>query len=166
MTIEQEPELLTAALGLYSSCELVSIRLKKASVSYLAEEDALPATLSLRLSHKAVASRIRESDIRFEVEFSLNGINAGANDNVIFTVDCIFQADYHLKPEYVPAEEAIEAFRQGNAVFNCWPFAREFFDNLTHRMGLHIPSLPLLRVRAKQSHPSPENDAITVERDD
>lgn len=66
-----------------------------------------------------------------------------------FESHCRFALRYRLRDEYRASEEEIEAFREGNAIFHCWPYSRELLQNLTMRMGLDVPPIPLLRLAPK-----------------
>jgi hypothetical protein len=61
-------------------------------------------------------------------------------------VNCTFAVSYALLGGYVPSQDEITSFGRGTAVFNCWPYAREFLRDITARMGHQTPALPLLRI--------------------
>jgi len=69
-----------------------------------------------------------------------------ANKTKVFSVECAYELCYGLEEGYRPEGNEIEAFKNGNAIFNCWPYFREFFQNLTSRMDQAPPPLPFLRV--------------------
>ena len=52
---------------------------------------------------------------------------------------------YHTRVSPKELDRHYEAFRQANLPLNVWPFAREFFYNMTLRMGWPPFTLPLLR---------------------
>jgi hypothetical protein len=71
-------------------------------------------------------------------------------------VECAFDLDYELADKsFQPSPESVTAFKDGNAVFNCWPYTREFVHNMAARMGLELPPLPLLRIVPKQAASEP-----------
>ena len=87
-----------------------------------------------------------------------------ANKAPVFSVECVYELCYRLKEDYKPQADEIEAFKNGNAVFNCWPYFREFFQNLTARMGQTPPPLPLLRIVPKPATPvKPEPNPVKAE---
>ncbi len=150
MIIEQEIDSLKSAYELQGRSELRNIRLKRADVSRQVDGDEdLPREIQLRLSHRAVTSAAPEKTLRALVEFILNGVDAANPDRIVFQVNCTFQADYGIQEGYVPSDEAVESFTRCNAVYNCWPFAREFVQSVATRLGLTLPPLPLFRVQPK-----------------
>jgi hypothetical protein len=80
---------------------------------------------------------------------------------LLFGVECAFDIDYEIEDKsYIPSPESIAAFKDGNAIFNCWPYAREFVQNITIRMAVHPPPLPFLRIVPKRK-PKAEVPAAT-----
>ena len=76
-------------------------------------------------------------------------------ESPVFESHCRFALRYRLRDEYRASEEEIEAFREGNAIFHCWPYSRELLQNLTTRMGLDVPPIPLLRLAPKAAQKAP-----------
>src|SRR5581483_12459580 len=68
----------------------------------------------------------------------------------IFSISSRFRLAYRLENGIQPEESNIRAFMNGNAIFNCWPYLREFTQNLSARMGHFPPPLPLLLVRSRR----------------
>jgi hypothetical protein len=68
----------------------------------------------------------------------------------LFSIECAFDLDYEINDkDFEPLPESISAFKDGNAIFNCWPYARELVSSLTSRMDLQVPALPFLRMAPK-----------------
>jgi hypothetical protein len=86
-----------------------------------------------------------------EVAFEYAAWDSSEPPERIFLVTCSFEVCYRLKESYVPSEEERLSFSRGTAVFNCWPYAREFFRDITARLGHPTPALPLLRITPKKS---------------
>jgi hypothetical protein len=98
------------------------------------------------------------------VEASFKWVAVDANKAQVFAVECVYELCYRLKGGYKPEENEIEAFKSGNAIFNCWPYFREFFQNLAARMGQAPPPLPLLRVVPKPATPvKPKANLVKTE---
>jgi hypothetical protein len=57
---------------------------------------------------------------------------------------------YQLRPGFAPTAEQINAFKDGNAIFNCWPYCRQYVQEMIQRMGYPPLTLPFLRVVTKQ----------------
>ncbi|MGQ9633143.1 MAG: hypothetical protein ACUVXB_02760 [Bryobacteraceae bacterium] len=76
-----------------------------------------------------------------------------------------FAVRYVLKEDHWPEEQEREAFNEGNAVFLCWPYAREVVQNRILRMGLALPPLLLLRIAPSPIVPQPSRQpALSVEK--
>jgi hypothetical protein len=69
----------------------------------------------------------------------------------LMSLTCTLQADYAVRPGYEPTDEEITAFHHGNAVFNAWPYFREYVHSSTARMLLPPPPVPFLKLRPKGS---------------
>ncbi len=78
------------------------------------------------------------------------------DDQVAFSVDCIFVLDYELKSldshsEYITGDndvssrlsEMVKLFADRNVRVNVWPYARETIHSTTLRMGVPPLVLPL-----------------------
>lgn len=63
----------------------------------------------------------------------------------IFDVNATCCVIYSLNEQELD-EAAIEAFSQSTAVFNAYPYLREFVDQTSRRMGFRPVSLPLMKV--------------------
>ena len=61
-----------------------------------------------------------------------------------------FEVDYALHDDFEPSTDQVKAFREGNAVFNVWPFFREYLHSQMQRMGLPPLTAPFLRIVPKQ----------------
>jgi hypothetical protein len=60
------------------------------------------------------------------------------------------EASYELAEGYEPTSEQIEAFRQGNAIFNCWTYFREYVQSSVARMNFPSVTVPFLRMVPKR----------------
>jgi hypothetical protein len=70
----------------------------------------------------------------------------------LILIECSFEAEYRFRDD-MPSEEQIEAFGSANAVFNCWPFFREFVQTSVARMHFPPPPVPFLRLVRKSESP-------------
>ena len=62
-----------------------------------------------------------------------------------------FEAAYTiLEAGFAPTDSQLEAFRRGNAIFNCWPYFREYVHGTFARMGFPPPPVPFLRLIPKR----------------
>jgi hypothetical protein len=157
MIISQRPEEIRAALALQSKCELRRVALRQCSAS-AGDVQPLKGPFSLRVSHDSAAHSVVDGILRIEVRFQIESHDAAESPLMVFEVHCSFALDYELDDRsFQPSAESIAAFKDGNAVFNCWSYAREFFQSIASRMELVPPPLPLLRIVPQApEHPTPE----------
>jgi hypothetical protein len=147
MIISQDPEAIRHAQALQTQCELRRVALHACHASTDGRLSDAKPPFALRLNHNSVAHAILEGILRIEVAFQIQGFDSTVPPMLLFSIDCTFDLDYAINNrEYQPTEESISAFKDGNAVFNCWPYARELAQSLTTRMEFQPPPLPLLRI--------------------
>jgi hypothetical protein len=155
MIISQSQEEMRAAAWLQQKCELRDITLRQCHVSLEGSEDRLKGPFALKVSHNSIANAITDGILRIEVRFQIQCYDSSEPAALLFSVESAFDADYEIEDRsFAPTPESIAAFKDGNAIFNCWPYAREFVQSMTGRMAVHPPPLPFLRVIPKQEDPS------------
>lgn len=167
MIISQEQKDIEAARELTAKSELKRIRLRRCVGDLQGEEHSLKEPFGLAQSHNAMATLI-DNLLRVEVAFNFQAFDASDSKVSLFSIQCTFDVDYEIQQGFHPEQISIDAFKDGNAVFNCWPYARECVQSITSRMGLRPPPLPLLRMSpkpkpsVKASPPKPESEALVT----
>ncbi len=102
--------------------------------------------ITKEISHSGALSTDRKVFICF-VTMKLKGLKA---DEPQFAIEACFALAYDiLTPESV-TDEKLELFAKTNAVYNAYPYFREFFQNTLVRMGLPPLQLPLLKPLTKK----------------
>lgn len=158
MLIAPTREEFKAAQSLQTHCDLDHITLLRCCTSRVAAGTRLSEPYTLSGLNSSTAKMI---DDVLTVEASFNFTALDANKTQVFAVESVYELCYRLKEGYKPEENEIEAFKNGNAIFNCWPYFREFFQSITARMGQAAPSLPLLRVVPRPATPvKPEANLV------
>jgi hypothetical protein len=74
----------------------------------------------------------------------------GKGKHPLLNIAATILAEYQLAEGFVPSPEEQNAFLAANAVFNCWPYWREFVQSTAGRMSLPPLTLPFFRVRPKE----------------
>jgi hypothetical protein len=69
-------------------------------------------------------------------------------------VNGVFELRYRLPEGFSATDEELNAFGTMNAVFNAWPYFREFVDSMVTRMDLPTVTLPLYRIPRPQPEPA------------
>jgi hypothetical protein len=85
----------------------------------------------------------------------------GSPEELLVRIEARFAVTYIISSQENLSEENYEAFGQRNAVYNAWPYWREFVQSTTVRMGLPALTLPVYRVGISKLHqdallPSPK----------
>jgi len=151
-TIEQDKDAVEAAHRFQVSARLQDVQLLDCSASVSEANSDLEGELHLGLTTGTGILSQSEGKVRFWVRIDIFGDPAGAPQQPElhhFEVACRYALAYQLRPGYAPSAQELDAFREGNAVFHCWPYSRELVQNMTMRMGLPIPPLPFLRLVPK-----------------
>jgi len=147
--VQQDEASLIAAHRFQVNAELKELRLLDCSASISPQVSEKAGELRLGLEFLPSILEHSKTGVWFAVKVSVHGDQEAPGESPakrIFEVSCRFAVQYGLRENYSPSGEELDAFKEGNAVFQCWPYARELVQNLTLRMGLHLPPLPLLRI--------------------
>lgn len=144
--IEQNPEHAKERAEFILHSELSAIRMMEFSAS---RAERLPEAEQLRLEMKHRTEKGAGAGGRqtFVVELEVRSMAADGGAQV-FEVKARFEAEYTLSPGFAPTEGQLQAFKEGNAAFHCWPYFREFVQSSTQRMGLSVPPMPMLVLTA------------------
>jgi hypothetical protein len=152
MVISQDKEEVRAGSALSQKCEIKQVSLRRAHVSLEGSEESMVGPFSLRLSHHSNASAITDGVLRVGVVYQFQSYDSSETPSLHFSIECEFDAVYLIEDtSYQPSEDSISAFKDGNAIFNTWPYAREFVQSMAARMAVNPPPLPLLRIITTKS---------------
>ena len=146
--IEQDKQQAQLAYRLQSRAEIDSIRIIEATFAskFSVEDVAFPLDLALR--HQAQEAVVTGTKLTIPIKF---GIKATTEDNKteVIVIACKVEVRYDLAEGYEPTSEEIEAFKQGNAIFNCWTYFREFVQSTLSRMNYPPIAVPFLKMVPK-----------------
>lgn len=151
MQISQTKEQIAALKSLQDRCELEDISLQSCSATRAKAGIQFTEPFSVKPVLSNVSSFQQGEQFVVEVSFEYAAWDSAEPPQRIFLVNCSFEVCYHVKDSYAPTEDERHSFSRGTAVFNCWPYAREFFRDITARLGHPTPALPLLRITPKKS---------------
>jgi hypothetical protein len=151
MIIEQDREQLEEAIAFHTKSDLRSIRLSQSRVwSRPGGPPADGKEFAADIKFQAGDCKIAEGCLALDTDFTfIVTLGDSKEENRIVVIECKFEAQYAVNTEYCPTEKQIDAFRSANAVFNCWPFFREYVQNTAVRMNFPSPSVPFLRIVGK-----------------
>jgi hypothetical protein len=148
IVIEQSQEEAKLAFEVHQHAALGRIRLARAKIESRAPEGAKgPLAVRFRIRSKALENAPKDV-LRLEIAFRMDARQEGEQAYAA-VVDCAFETDYLLLQGFVPGPDHVRAFRKGNAVFNVWPYFREFLQNNLVRMGYPPLTAPFLRLQPR-----------------
>jgi hypothetical protein len=93
------------------------------------------------IAYGVSAEREADNRLAIEVQYRLTG-----EQHVVFQVDVTFLLVYEVDPKFAVAQKDLDAFARSQGLMASWPYAREFMQNLTARMGLPVLILPTLKL--------------------
>lgn len=155
--IQQTAEEARLAFELHTHAEIDSVRLRKARVASRSILDPVSGPVALRFWFKARQVQAPNGVLRLQIVFRLSGEQekavsereSEAAKEPLVLVECTWELDYRLAEGYQPAPSTVRAFKDGNAIFTCWPYFREYLQNTVTRMNLPPLTVPLLRLMPK-----------------
>jgi hypothetical protein len=179
MIIEQSKDQVNDAIGFHTHADIGSVRLTRAKIwsrERITQAAAHDFDFDIGFKPGSLASE-QDGSLFLETEFMFSISESQKEESEssveqferrpLISIECCFETEYRFK-DYTPSDRQIEAFRSANAVFNCWPFFREFVRASVTRMDFPPPSVPFLRLVPKRDTPeaSPEQSVTPVRRDD
>jgi hypothetical protein len=151
MQISQTKEQLRALSGFQANCEIQTVHLLSCSATRAREGATFTDPFKAKPTLSNVEPSIRGGALAVEISFEYTAWDSSDPPERLFCIHCTFEALYRIREEYTPTEEGISSFSRGTAVFNCWPYAREFIQAMISRLGHTAPALPLLRIIPKKA---------------
>lgn len=127
--------------------QLKDIRLERSICRCDVSADNLPN----EISHTYSASQALDAEGRLNARIAFNlavSSAAAASSRVPIQIEATFVVLYDLLKEHSFSDAHAAAFADRNAVFNAWPYWREFVQSMTVRMGLPALTLPVFRIRS------------------
>jgi hypothetical protein len=146
--IEQDKNQAKLAFSLQSRAEIDTIRLTESTVACKVAPENVSFPLVMMLKHQAEDAVVSGGKLTIPIRF---GFKALTEDNKaeVLIITCRLEVAYELAEGYEPSPEQVEAFRQGNAIFNCWTYFREYVQNSVARMSFPPVTIPFLRMVPK-----------------
>lgn len=164
-TIAQEPEQIKLAAAVQQRSDISTIRLIESAATCRAAltENGLP--FSFAAEFQAEKIECEGASLRVTTRFSFRIVNDKDKAEVV-SLRCLLGAEYTLAEGFQPSAEQINAFKEGPAIFNCWPYFREYVQNTVVRMNYPPPTIPFLWLEVKkpaQAELSASKQAETIQ---
>jgi hypothetical protein len=131
---------LIAAKKVQDHCELQQVALLRCLA-----DGAGPTIVPARPTPLAVSfeAEYAHTDTALDVEVSFH---VDGEPHLVFKIDVTILLKYEMVPTFKAAEEQLLAFSDLMAIGDAWPYARQFIQDITSRMGLPTSPLPTLRI--------------------
>ncbi len=133
------------AMAMAALVELLDVRLMETQARCVpAIEEKLPERLRYHVNHECALDR---NSKRFAVMLHLivDALQAGETSEPLLHVEAKFLLAYVVRDLDDLTDAHCEAFADLNALFNVWPYWREYVQSITTRMGLPGLVLPVYR---------------------
>ena len=176
--IEQNQDETKLAFEVNQSAAINRIRLARAKVASQAMEEGPKAPISVNFNFKSKPMASPPNVLRLEIAFRMAGIEEPGEGTegtpakkpddkkpeTVVLVECAYEVDYVLREGFEITPEHVKAFKDGNAIFNVWPYFREYLQNNLQRMGLPPLTAPFLRLQPKPKPRKREKHEHEAER--
>ncbi len=162
VTIEQDRDQVKRAFALQTKADIDSIRILEATLACKARAEDVQFPLSFLLKHEAESAELTRGKLSVSVIFGFKAVTKEEAPVEAVRITCRLQADYDLASEYEPSAEEVEAFRESNAIFNCWPYFREFVQSSLTRMNYPPLTVPFLRLVPKMPKEAADSEVDKV----
>jgi hypothetical protein len=149
IVIEQDEKAVRAASGFLTRAELDRVTLIDATMARGTSLSSLTRPFKIDVQFESGLAALSEKRANLQVKFQFRAIDSSAAENQVITLACTLEASYSLHEGYKPEPGEVDAFHKGNAVFNSWPFFREFVQSSVIRMNMPAPPVPFLRLAAR-----------------
>jgi hypothetical protein len=106
---------------------------------------------SVAVGHHGKFTVHKKNTLRTTLQFTFTATEKGTKGRPLLVIAATFIAEYEMAEGFSPSTDDLNAFVKANAVFNCWPYWREYVHSTTARMYLPPLTLPFFRVRTPQS---------------
>jgi len=148
--IQQSPDEVQHSFNLQRRAEIISVNLNAASIASYPQGHESGRDLSIRVGHESKGKMMEDGALATNIEFALVASPEDDDSIRVFSIKCTFRITYQLDEGYQPTSQEIKAFAGANAVFNAWPYFREFAQNACVRMGIPAtPTVPFLKLVPK-----------------
>jgi len=178
IVIEQSQDETKLAYEVHHNGALSRMRLARAKVASAAIDEAPKSHIAVAFNFKSKPLSAPPNVLRLEIAFRMAGIEEkeeGKEDEseskldekkpeTVVLVECAYEVDYLLREGVEITPEHVKAFKDGNAIFNAWPYFREYLQNNLQRMGLPPLIAPFLRLQPKPKLRKREKNKQETER--
>jgi hypothetical protein len=154
--IEQTQEEMALAFEVHCNAAICAVRLSRSKLAGQPLDEAPEGPVVIKFTMKSRSVEAPKGKLRVEVDFRMAGEiepqpaeRQPAKKHTIASLECTYAVDYQLREGFEPSPKQVKAFKDGNVIFNCWPYFREYLQESVQRMGFPPLVAPFLRVQPK-----------------
>lgn len=168
ISIYQSQDEAKLAFEVHQNAEISEIRLAKAMMQSREIDDLAKMPIEVRFDYRCEPIGAFSNPLQLAISFELIGVDAsagktngprGGQDGEAFRIECTYHVRYDVSKTFTISPDHVSAFKNGNAIFNTWPYFREYLQDSMQRMGLPPVIAPFLRLRVKSKAVSPARRA-------
>lgn len=144
--ISQNPKQARLAASLQERSEILNIRLVESNANCkepLRENMLNRLPFSLAVKFRPETFEVVGRNLCVITRFNFKIISEKDKAELV-VLSCLLEAEYALSEGFEPSPQQIKAFKDGPAIFNCWPYFREYVRNTVARMNYPPPTIPFL----------------------
>jgi hypothetical protein len=158
IVIEQTQDETALAFAVHRNAGINRIRLARSKVASQAFGEVPKSPISVNFTFKSKLLSAPPNVLRLEIAFRMAGVEEKAESRgaapekkpePVVSVECAYEVDYTLREGFEVTAQHVKAFKDGNAIFNAWPYFREYLQNNLQRMGFPTFTAPFLRLQPK-----------------
>ena len=143
-----------------SVIEIESVRLRKANCRSAVHPSETADAINVKASCKAAVVKEPGEDgsLRIETTFTMEVRSASDEEKLQAEILGTFELSYKVPDDESFSSEELDAFGQGNAVFNAWPYWRELVQASLARMSMPLLTVPVFRLPRNRTDDGAEQD--------
>jgi hypothetical protein len=147
-SIRQTAEQRRLAISLQRKCDIDEIRLVEMTAHSKFTFSSESCPLAFSIDFHPDSSSIDGRMFRINIYYRVRILDREKTD--IVTIKCVISAAYLMAEGFVPSEEQMAAFKEGPAIYNCWPYFRECVQTMVNKMSYPPLTLPFLWIAAER----------------
>jgi hypothetical protein len=147
MKIKRTREELRALAKVSNKCSLVSLFMSNCNVERTIDAMAYKK-IDVELDVNGSLLKKEGKSLFAKASMILRGVPPESKKDHVIKIACEYVLKYKLEMDKDASDEDLGNFCNINALYNAWPFFREFALNMTNRMEIPPLTLPLMSISA------------------
>ena len=130
---------------LVSVIQIEGVRLCEGSCRSFVRPSDSEEDLKVKVAYSTAVTR-QDNSLLVKADFNLKGHTDTDEERLLVEMRCVFELSYQLSSDKDFSTEELDEFGRVNAVFNAWPYWREYVQTSLARMSMPIVTVPVFRV--------------------